>query len=148
MTLADAHHPLPPITLGELLHECADKYSERPFITIAETGATISYGEFEALTNRLARGLRSNCRQGSVYVAIMLENGIEYLAASYALKKADRVEVSINRAFRGPALARMIDLTGARVLFTSDAHLDALNQIRESIPRIQTLIVIGSTARA
>ena len=46
------------------------------------------------------------------HIAIMLENGIAYLAMAYALKKIDLVEVSINRAFRGPALAGMVNLTG------------------------------------
>ena len=55
----------------------------------------------------------------------MLENGIPYLAMSYALKKIDLVEVSINRAFRGPALARMINLTSCETLLSSPAHFDA-----------------------
>lgn len=136
------------ITLGDLLHDCAEKYGERPFLTIAETGDRYSYAHFEALTNRLAHGLRDAYPDAMTHVAIMLENGVEYLAASYALKKVNAVEVSINRAFRGAALARMIDLTGAKLLITSDAHLDALDQVRDAIPHVETLVMVNGVNRA
>jgi len=131
------------ITLGNLLHECALRFAEKPFIIEAESEETISYSEFETLTNRCAHGLRKNFPDALDYVGIMLENGIPYLAASYALKKVAAVEVSINRAFRGPALSRMIDLTGASMLITSNDHLDDLYDIRDDIPSVKYLVIVG-----
>ena len=97
------------ITLGQLLHDCAARFGERPCITMAPSGETLSYAGLESLVNRAAHGFRDGIAggrldAGSGHVAVMLENGIPYLAMSYALKKIDLVEVSINRAFRGPAL--------------------------------------------
>ena len=37
------------ITLGNLLHECAEKFAKRQFLVIAETGETLTYHEFEIL---------------------------------------------------------------------------------------------------
>ena len=37
------------ITLGDLLHECAEKFAKRQFLVIAETGETLTYHEFEIL---------------------------------------------------------------------------------------------------
>ena len=45
------------ITLGNLLHECAEKFSEREFLVIAETGESLTYNAFEILTNRITNGL-------------------------------------------------------------------------------------------
>lgn len=135
-------------TLGNLLHDCATRFGKQPFLTIAETDQTLTYTEFESLTNQLAHGLFTKHPDDLAYVGIMLENGIEYLATSYALKKLNAVEVSINRAMRGPSLARMIDLTEATVLITSAAHLDALNDIRDQIPHIRTLIMVGDPSNA
>ena len=42
------------VSLGELLRISAERYGERPFITRAETGETLSYTEFNQLTNRVA----------------------------------------------------------------------------------------------
>ena len=104
------------ITLGRLLHDCAARFGERPCISMAPSGETLSYMGLESLVTRADHGFHDGIAggrldAGSGHVAIMLENGIQYLAMPYALKKIDLVEVSINRAFRGPALTRMINLT-------------------------------------
>ena len=136
------------ITLGELLHDCASRYGSRPFLTIAETGDTLSYAEFESLTNRIAHGLLDQQFEDLSYVAILAENSAQYLATTYALKKLDVVEVSINRAMQGAALARMIDQTHAGVLVTTTEHLDALFQVREQINHVHTLIMIDDAVAA
>jgi len=135
-------------TLGNLLHECASKFSDRPFLTIAETEETINYKDFEALTNRIAHGLVEKFSSDLSYVTIMLENGIEYLATTYALKKIDAIEVSINPAMRGDSLARMIDLTKSKILLTSASNLNALDGIRDQVLHIEKLIIVGGSERA
>jgi len=136
------------ITLGNLLHECAEKFSEREFLVIAETGETLTYTEFEILTNRITNGLLEHFPEKLEYIDIFLENSAHYLALTYALKKANVIEVSINPAMRGESLARMIDQTGSKLLFTSGLQLEALDQIRESIPNIQILIMLDSVDQA
>ena len=71
----------------------------------------------------------------------MHENDLNYLAATYALKKLNKVEVSINRAFRGVSLSRMIALTECDVLITSEPHFEALEHIKPDLRHIKTLIV-------
>lgn len=136
------------ITLGELLHDCANKYANRPFLTLAESGEQYSYAEFEALCNRVAHGLRTQFPEALDYLVIFLENNVEYLATSYALKKIDAIEVSVNRAMRGKPLARMIDQTGARVILTSSQHLSALGEVRALTPRLETLILTDACENA
>ena len=133
------------ISLGELFHDCATRFADRPCVTIAPCGTSMTYGELERHVNRLAHGIDDRLPTGSGHVAIMLENGIPYLAMSYALKKLGRIEVSINRAFRGAALARMVNLTECEYLLTSPAHFDALSSLFETpetdLPHLTTLIV-------
>ncbi len=136
------------ITLGDLLRDCTNRYADRPFVTLAETGKTVTYAEFETLTNRIAHGMNEHFPDKPAYMAIVLENCLEYLALTYALKKINTVEVSINRAMRGAPLARMIDQTEAPILFTSGAHLEALDQIRADIPHLQTLIMLDAAEEA
>ena len=115
---------------------------------MAESGESASYAEFEVLVNRIAHGFRDQFDGRIDFVALMLENSIEYLAACYALKKIGSVEVSINRAFRDASLARMIRLTEAALLITSDPHLDAIREISGQIPAVTTLIIVGDATRA
>lgn len=136
------------ITLGDLQHDCARKYADRPFVTLATTGETISYAEFDELTNRIAHGLEEQFNGQLGYVALMLENSIEYLATTYALKKVNVVEVSVNRDMRGAPLARMIDQTEAPLLITSGAHLDALDQVQDALPHLQNLVMLDAVDEA
>ena len=136
------------ITLGELQHQCAKRYADRPLLTIAQSGVTITYGEFEQLTNQLAHGLIEKFTDSLDYVTILADNSIEYLTASYALKKINAVEVSINCAMKGASLARMIDQTGARVLITSSTYLGALDLVRDDIPQLRYLIMIDGIEAA
>jgi len=136
------------ITLGDLLHECAGKFANRPFLITAETGETLTYQEFEALTNRIAHGLLDQFSGALSYVDIFLENSSQYLAISYALKKVNAVEVSINPAMQDAPLARMIDQTGTKLLFTSSLQLEALDKIRDSIPNVRTLIMLDGANEA
>ena len=135
-------------TLGELVHQCAMRFWERPCITVAPEGETVSYRELESLVNRLGHGMNERFGEDCRHVGIMLENGIAYLAMAYALKKTGRVEVSINRAFRGAALGRMINLTGCGVLLTSQAHFDALEEVMDALAHLKTLIVTDAAQEA
>ena len=136
------------ITLGELLHERATRHAERPFLTLAPSGETWTYAAFEQRVNRVAHGLKDLWDQTPSHVAIMLENGVDYLATSYALHKLGIVEVSINRTFRGPALARTIGLTSTPIVVTSAAHFDALEAISDELEHVETLIVIDGEDQA
>ena len=135
-------------TLGNLFHECATRYGDRLAVTIAPSGVQISYAELETSINQFAHGFRSQFSDQRNYVGIMLENSIEYLVASYALKMLNRVEVAVNRAFKGPSLARMINLTECGILITSSSHFAALKDIREALPSIQHLIVLDDCEQA
>ena len=141
------------ITLGQLLHDCAARFGERPCITMAPSGETLSYAGLESPVNRAAHGFRDGIaggrfNAGSGHVAVMLENGIPYLAMSYALKKIDLFEVSISRAFRGQALVRMINLTSCETLLSSPAHFDALADISGDLPHLRVLIVTAGAEDA
>ena len=129
------------ITLGDLFHDCASRYGDRLCVTMAPSGEQRSYAALEREINQFAHGLRAQFNLSVPYMAMMLENSVAYLTASYALKKCDIVEVAINRAFRGPSLARMISLTECEWLITSAAHFDALYDIATELPHLKGLIV-------
>ena len=133
------------VALGALLeHQAATRGSD-PFLTFVDTGAHFTYGEFNALTNRVAHGLeRLGVHHGS-YVGLMLENSVEFLLISYALKKLGAVEVAINYDFRGPSLARMINLTESPILIVGANKLEPLEQVYSELSHLRRLVVVGET---
>ena len=135
-------------SVGDLVHDCAVRFGDRPALIQAETGRTLSYAALEALANRVAHGLRKTFPETGEYVGLMLENSPEYLATTYALKKINKIEVSINIAFRGTALTRMIALTRLEILFTSETYLNALSQIQNDLPDLKALVMLSGAEAA
>jgi len=136
------------MTLGDLINQCAERYSDKTCLIDAVTAQSISYRDFNALVNRFAHGLTARFGAEQRYMGVMLENSINYVALSYALKKINWIEVSINRAFRGPSLARMINLTNCDTIITSPAHFTALLEINEDLEHLRNLIVSDTSALA
>lgn len=136
------------MTLGDLFHECAVIYQDAVAVTMAPCGTQITYTQLEERINQFAHGFLAKFPETQNYVGIMLENAIEYLVASYALKKIDVVEVAINRAFRGKSLSRMINLTACEIMVTSAAHFQAIKDISADLTSLTTLIVLDDPALA
>jgi crotonobetaine/carnitine-CoA ligase len=136
----------PRLDLGRLLTAKAAQFSERPFVTFvgpgAPSGETLTYAAFNAEACRIAHGFQDLGVGVGDYVCLMLPNSIAYLAATYALKKIGAVEVSINPSFRGPALARMLALTGAHVLVTHAGALDAVAAVIAEAPGLATVVML------
>ncbi|MEM7256909.1 MAG: AMP-binding protein [Pseudomonadota bacterium] len=136
------------LNLGEVIHRCASTYADKPCIVMGNTGEGVTYRQLESQINRIAHGLQQLLTESDQYFAIMLENSIDYVATTYALKKISVIEVSINRAFRGAPLARTVNLTQCRVLLTSSAHFAALQQVSDSLNFLQTVIVMDDLSQA
>ena len=134
------------MNLGQLLEQSARRYEGHPFVTMAENGETLTYGEFNRQVNRLAHGLQDFGIGPGDYVAIMLPNCLEFLIGSYALKKLGAIEVAMNRHFRGPALRRMLHLTPAKILVTSADALDVLDEVPDDLAHYEAILLVGDTA--
>ena len=57
----------------------AQQHPERPAVILAETGAQLTYAEFEARANRLAHFLEAQGLERLDHYAIFMENNLPYL---------------------------------------------------------------------
>lgn len=110
-------------------------------IAIVDGRRSISYGEFEAESNRLARALKdAGCARGD-RVALLLPKSIEALTAMFAVLKADCVYVPMDTTSPATRLERILRISEsvcvlavqstARLLdeIVSDAELAASIQV-------------------
>ena len=137
----------PRADLGTLLAERAAALGDREFLTVisrdpAPSHRTLSYREFNAEVNRVARGLAHRGVGNDSFVALMLPNALEYLLVSWALKKLGAVEVGINSEFRGDALGRIIAMTEPRVLITANEFADVLGPVLPDIDALEMVVII------
>lgn len=129
--------------LGAILERQAVSRGDSPFLTIVDSGQRATYREFNALVNRSAHGLTLLGVRREAFVGLMLSNSLEHMICSYALKKLGAVEVAINHGYRGPGLARMINLTESPLLVTEAGFLDPIGQVVEDLTHLSTLVVVG-----
>ena len=131
MTAIALSHALLPLhegreigNVGELLQLRAKQHPEQRFLACADTEFT--YAEFDALTNRAARGLRDAGVCPGDRVSVLLPNCPEMLMCWLALAKIGAVWVPINIDYRGESLTRMIESTESSIAIVHDEFRDSM----------------------
>src|SRR5882757_4067446 len=80
--------------IGSLIRRSALQYKDTP--CLAEGERTVSFRNFDALTDRLGNALLASGLEVGDRIGVLLPNGIDCLVAYYALAKAGLVRVSLN----------------------------------------------------
>lgn len=132
------------VSLGALLEERAANSGNRPFLTMA--GARLTFAEFNREVNRVAHGMSALGVGRGDPVALMLPNCLQFLLASYALKKLGAIEVTINRAFRGPGLVHVLNQAPAELLITGEDDIDAIGDVLDQLTHVRSILVVGDAA--
>jgi crotonobetaine/carnitine-CoA ligase len=136
-----------PADLGTLLEQRATETGERPFVVMADD-VRLTFAEFNERVNNLAHGLAdAGVAQGDM-VAVMLDNSLEFLLSSYALKKLGAVEVAINTAFRGPGLVHVVNLTEVRLLITEDKFVEPIAAVLPELARLRMVVLVDAEPAA
>ena len=99
-------HPAARIDLGAILRALGRRAPGRA-VRAGRRRAGAELRRLRRAVNARAQGLRALGVERGAHVNLVLPNGLEYLALSYALKKLGAVEVAIDAdAARGAARAR------------------------------------------
>ncbi|WP_024278726.1 acyl-CoA synthetase [Xanthobacter sp. 126] len=131
---------------------CADAHangSGKPaLIFVEETGAARSYSfdELKALTNRFANVLVAKGLQRGDRVAVFLPQAPETAIAHIAAFKAGMVSVPLFTLFGDEALEFRLAASGAKVLVTDLGGLAKLMRVRDHLPDLAYVFVIGPDA--
>jgi len=88
-------------------HAAADP--ERPAFIMAQTGAVVTYAEFEARANRLAHLLRARGLRRLDHYAIFMENSPRYLEACGAGERIGVYYTCINSYLTAEELAYIVN---------------------------------------
>ncbi len=101
------------------------------FVTPDET--LISRGELAAASNRLARGLRAQGLETGDVVAVVLENGRQFIETYLACFQTGLYLVPINHHLAGPEIAYIVDNSEAKVFIASPRFADAVQGAAKEI---------------
>ncbi len=112
--------------------------SGRPALVHAER--VVTWGEFDALTDRIAAGLAARGLGPGDIAGQMLRNTPDYLLVYFGCAKAGVVPVNVNYHYKARELADICTRFGLRALFTESDFADAA---REAMPGGTLTIDVG-----
>ncbi|MEM7070339.1 MAG: AMP-binding protein [Pseudomonadota bacterium] len=131
------------IHLGELVQKQAQKHANRCFAIQAETGLSLTYLQFNQKINQIAHALHKKTKlKSGDFVGIMLDNSLDYLCFSYALKKLNLCEIAINTNFKGILLARMLNLADCKWLILEHLYLPVIYDIISQLKHLRYIILV------
>jgi fatty-acyl-CoA synthase len=96
------------------IQDAVDEWRDRSAMTFE--GRTLTYGELDAMANRIAHwGKGQNLRRGQT-VALFMPNRLEYFPIWYGLSKIGVVTALINNQLSGLALAHCLSISQANCI--------------------------------
>lgn len=116
---------------------------DKAAIIMAATGQTISYGELEARSNRVAQLLRTRGLDVGDTVAICLENHESFFDLCWGAQRAGLIYVVISCRLTAPEIAYILKDSGAKLLFGSTYMAGALPDVAKACPDVPQLVFGG-----
>ncbi|WBX85886.1 AMP-binding protein [Sphingosinicella microcystinivorans] len=113
----------------------ADETPDKTAIVIAETGETLTYGGLEALSNRVAQLIRAHGLKRGDVIALMMENGLEFLPICWGAQRAGIVFTAMSTKLGRDEAQYILGDSGARMLFASPGLADVAARLEVPGPR-------------
>lgn len=118
--------------------------ADQPAFIMAGSGEVVTYGEYEARTNRLAHLLRDQGLQRLDHYSIFMENNSRYLEMCGAGERSGLYYTCINSHLTPEELAYIVDNSESRVFITSRAMRDVAMQIVDMCPRVERWLMVDA----
>jgi len=127
------------MTLHAILAENAQKAPDRLWLRFE--GASWTYAEGEALTDKLAQGLRAQGIEAGDRVALLLPNCPELIFCYFACFKIGAVAVPLNTRFQPAELVYALNHSGAKILIGHPDLIASLMATRSEVPALERIFV-------
>lgn len=102
-------------------------------------GRELSYGELDGLAGRVSGALRARGVGRGDRVAVHLPNIPEFVACYLGIVRAGAVAVSVNPSLTKPEVTFLLEDSGARACFTTEAGREAID--RPALPALEHVVV-------
>jgi len=134
--------PLLGETIGANLERTAAEFGDRPAIVSRHQGVRLTYAEFDAEVDRVARALLAAGFETGERIGIWSPNRVEWAVVQYATAKAGLVLVNINPAYRTHELLYALRQSGCRMLiaaasFKTSDYTAMLDEVRGELPGLE-----------
>ena len=97
----------------------AEEHPDRPAIVMAGSGLVTTYRDLDERSNQLAHLLRDAGLRTGDHVALMMENGPEFLEVAWAAQRSGLYYTALNSHLRRSEAQHILDDCGATAFFIS-----------------------------
>jgi long-chain acyl-CoA synthetase len=120
----------------------AASHATHPAVVMAGTGETITYGELEARSNRLAHLLRARGLGRLDHYSIYMANNARYVECCAAGERAGHYYTCVNSFLTAEELAYILNNSQSKVLITSQAKRDVALAALPLSPGIELCLIV------
>ncbi len=132
------------MNLSECLQTFARKFGDsKPALIFDQTGEQWTYPQLNALTNRIANGLKALGVGPGTRVALMLKSRPELIFCSYGTYRLGGVYVAINFRLKEKETRHILTNSGAEVLICDVSVLPLIREIRDQCQGLRQVIAYG-----
>ena len=124
----------------------AKETPSRTAFIMASTGETVSYGELDQRSNRLAHLLRAHGLRRLDHYAIFMENNNRYLECCAAGHRSGLYYTCVNSFLTADELAYILNNSESKVLITSRAKRDVALAALKQCPNVSLCLVVDGGA--
>jgi len=122
----------------------AEEHPDRPAVVMAGSGLVSTYRDLDERSNRLAHLLRDAGLRTGDHIALMMENGSEFLEVAWAAQRSGLYYTALNSHLRRSEAQHILDDCGATAFFISAGLAHIAGQL--DLQRIGLCIVAGGEA--
>lgn len=129
---------------GDMLRRSAERFPNKP--AVLWQGAAVSYADLNANANRLANALIDLGVPKGGKVGIVSRNRAEYAVAFFGAARSGAVLVNISVLYAAEELQFVLGKADVEVLLIEDIFVEKLASIRNQLPKLKSVFVIGEAS--
>jgi crotonobetaine/carnitine-CoA ligase len=123
-----------------LAHQAATR-PDAPYLSWTDVGETLSFGEIDERTDRIAQGLRKLGVEKGDRIVLFLPNCTEFVLAWFAASKLGAIEIPVADTGKGSFLAHQFKVASPKLIVTTAALTHQLAQLEPALAPLAVLLV-------
>ncbi len=121
----------------------AERTPDKPAIIMAGSGEQLTYGELDAMANRISRMFRAEGLEAGDHVAFCLENSLHYLPLAWGCHYAGLYYTAISSRLQTDEMAYIIENSGSQAFITSPYKADQAAELASQMQNVRIRLSIG-----
>jgi long-chain acyl-CoA synthetase len=123
----------------------AETTPDKPAWIMAATGETVTYGQLEERSNRIAHFFRARGLKPGDHIAFFLENNARFFEICWAAQRAGLYYTAISSRLTAPEIDYIVGDCGATLLITSKALSATAAELVPLMPGVRDRLMVDGT---